>query len=206
MEEEINQYPASINERETIRLEIFSDGIFAIAITLLIIDVRAPGHSENLLHDTLSEWPAFLGYVISFLTILVIWMNHHALFKQIYRVDRLFILINGLLLMVVTFINYPTSLVALYLNTSQHQTAMVIYSGTYVLIALLFQFLLYYASHKNRLLAPNVDFKIVKDFSKAYKFGPILYFIALLAAFINVYLCLFLNAVLVVYFAAFGRK
>ncbi len=92
------------------RLEAFSDGVFAIAITLLILNVVEEGGGTPL-HEFLSAWPAYVGYVVSFMTIGVAWINHTALTDDLDHVDSIFLRLNVLLLMVVAFLPFPTSLV-----------------------------------------------------------------------------------------------
>ena len=113
---------------ESRRAEAFSDGVLAIAITLLVLDLRLPpanGHTLTflLLHD----WPQYFAYVVSFLTIGIMWMNHHTIFAHITRVDRPLLVINLLLLMCVVAIPFPTSLVAEHLRASGGVAATVTY-------------------------------------------------------------------------------
>src|SRR5690349_6024445 len=109
-------------DKKTGRLEAFSDGVFAIAITLLILTIEVPKPPDrSLTAAILEQWPQFLAYGVAFLTILIMWINHHALFKISHHVDRAFLVLNGLLLMAVTFINYPTALMARYLTSPRNQ-------------------------------------------------------------------------------------
>ncbi len=107
-------------ESETTRLEAFSDGVFAIAITLLILEIKVPAGPETQDHGLwralLERWPSYVGYVISFATIGIMWVNHHALFKYIRRVDRALLLANLLLLMTISFLPYPTAVLAEHLS------------------------------------------------------------------------------------------
>jgi len=102
--------------RETGRVEAFSDGVFAIAVTLLVLDLKVPKPGdlggESLLSALARQWPAFLAYLTSFATILVMWVNHHKMFNHIRRTDDRFLFLNGLLLLFVTFVPFPTALVA----------------------------------------------------------------------------------------------
>src|SRR4029079_13892081 len=106
-------------ESETTRLEAFSDGVFAIAITLLILEIKVPAGPETQEHGLwralLERWPSYVGYVISFATIGIMWVNHHALFKYISRVDRALLLATLLLLMTVSSLPYPTAVLAEHL-------------------------------------------------------------------------------------------
>lgn len=192
--------------RETGRLEAFSDGVFAIAITLLILQIPIQLQSSNLLHELLRSWPSFLAYAISFVVILIMWVNHHLVFRLIDRADRRFMMINGMLLMMVTFVNYPTALVAGYLTTSQARTAMVVYSGTFVFIAICFSSLWRYAAHHNRLLSESADPALVAAISRAFRFGPLIYLAAFVAAFIYVPLSIAISAGLAIYYAVYGLR
>ena len=107
-------------EKETGRIEAFSDGVFAIAITLLILEIKVPNAHDlgagGLGAALLRLWPSYLAFVTSFATILVMWVNHHKLFRHIRRSDDAFLFLNGLLLLFVTSVPFPTSLVAEYLQ------------------------------------------------------------------------------------------
>src|SRR5919204_4047728 len=98
------------------RLETFSDGVFAIAATLLILEVHVREGRESLARGLLHAWPSYTAYAISFLTIGIIWVNHHTVFEQIGRVDRTFLFINVAFLMLVAFIPFPTKLVSEHLR------------------------------------------------------------------------------------------
>src|SRR5580704_4826144 len=131
------------------RLETFSDGVFAIAATLLILDVRvgAGDLDSHLVHI----WPSYAAYAVSFLTIGIIWINHHTVFAQIHHVDRLFLLINVAFLMVVAFIPFPTSLIASHLRGSDLEPAALTYGATLTITAALFNLVWFYASLGHRL-------------------------------------------------------
>jgi len=190
--------------RETGRLEAFSDGVFAIAITLLILQIDVPLHSEHLLRDLLHRWPSFLAYTLSFLVILIMWVNHHTIFRMISRIDRRFLILNGLLLMLITFLNYPTAVVADYLTSSHASTALVLYNGTFVVVALTFATLWFYAAHDGRLLAPEVPPERVAAINRAYRLGPFIYMAAFLMAFVSVPLSLLIDIGLAIFFTVFN--
>jgi uncharacterized membrane protein len=196
--------PTEGGERDTARLEAFSDGVFAIAITLLILEIDVPLHSEHLLHDLAHKWPSFLAYALSFLVILIMWVNHHTIFRLISRIDRRFLILNGLLLMLITFLNYPTAVLADYLTSSHAGTALVLYNGTFVIVALTFSLLWWYAAHENRLLAPDVDPERVAMINRAYRLGPFIYMAAFLMAFVSVPLSLAIDIGLAIYFTVFN--
>jgi uncharacterized membrane protein len=116
------------------RLEAFSDGVFAIAITLLVLDLKVPsGHPEGGLWAALGrEWPSFLAYLVSFLVIGIIWVNHHTVFERVRAVDRLVLFVNLILLLFVSVIPFPTRLLAEYLTGSaaDARVAAALYSAT----------------------------------------------------------------------------
>src|SRR5689334_7838432 len=96
----------------TTRLETFADGVFAIAATLLIIDVTADAHGSALGDELAHAWPQYLAYAVSFLTISIMWLNHHMCLELIDRADRRFLVFNVALLACIAFVPFPTRLVA----------------------------------------------------------------------------------------------
>ena len=102
----------------TARLETFADGVFAIAATLLILNVEVPELGEHsLAHELVRLWPAYVGYAVSFLTIGIIWVNHHTVLQQLRGIDRTFLFINVFFLLCIAFIPFPTRLLATYVRT-----------------------------------------------------------------------------------------
>jgi len=178
--------------KETGRIEAFSDGVFAIAITLLILEVGKPDPQVDpgkLITELLGLWPQFAAYTVSFLTILIMWVNHHALFQLIRRTDRIFMVLNGLLLMMINFINYPTAVLADQLQENFQQlegaqVALAFYSGTFVIIAVLYNRMWWYAAHRGRLLLPGVE-RQVAQIDRQFIFGPLLYLIAFALGFVG---------------------
>jgi uncharacterized membrane protein len=175
-------------------VEAFSDGVFAIAITLLALNIRVPSAASlaggGLPGALLAQWPMYLAFVISFITILIMWASHHNLFTLIRRVDQYFLLINGLLLMLITFVPIPTALLAEYLRHPEGRLAAAVYSGTFVLIALAFNGLWRYAAHRHRLLDPAADLWRMQAIHRADLLGPLLYGLAVALAFVSVFACL----------------
>jgi uncharacterized membrane protein len=207
----MNAPDIAVNDKETGRVEAFSDGVFAIAITLLVLDLKVPRvetlpAGTSLAYALLRQWPVFLAFVTSFLTILIMWINHHRLFVHIRRSNRPFLILNGLLLLLVTFVPFPTSLVAEYLEHTQARTAAAVYSGTFILIAILFNLLWRYAKGRGgHLLAPNHDRADVEAITRQYRFGPLMYVVAFLLAFLSAPLSFGLCLLLAIYFALPGR-
>ncbi len=195
-----------MEDKETNRLEAFSDGVFAVAITLLVLnfkilpdDVLASGKFWPSLFGQL---PALLAFVTSFATIGIMWINHHRLFNYIKHTDTGLLLLNLLLLLVIVFIPYPTALVAqqYVLNPEMHDAALL-YSGTNVILAICFNLLWHYASYHNRLLGKNVDKRAVMAISWQYVGGPLLYLIAFGLAFVYVPASIIFNLLLALFFA-----
>jgi uncharacterized membrane protein len=190
--------------KETGRLEAFSDGVFAIAVTLLVLEIRIPTpdalkEGESLGHALLHEWPSYLAFVISFVTILIMWVNHHNLFQMVRRTDHNFLLVNGLLLMLVTFTPFPTHVLAEYIQQPDARTAAIFYSGTFFVMAICYNALWRYASHDGRLLARGTDMNFVRMINRQFFFGPITYGIAFVLSFVNVYAGVIAVMVLAVY-------
>ena len=189
--------------KETGRLEAFSDGVFAIAITLLVLNIQIPSGPVSL-GSVRARWPEYLAYVLSFGTILIMWINHHLMFKVIQRTDQFFLVLNGLLLMLITFVNYPTALLAASLQRGGETVAALIYNGTFVITALLFNASWRYATHNGRLLSRHADSALVTTITRQYRFGPLLYAVAFVAAFASSGLSVAIDLALAVYFAFAG--
>ena len=132
--------------RDTMRLVTFSDGVFAITITLLILEIRPPTDDENLLRGLLALWPSYLAYAVTFLFIGQVWVNHHVMFDHIRAADRTVLLLNTLLLMVVAFLPFATSVLAGALRSGDGQrTAVIFYGIAFDLTALTFNAVWQYA-------------------------------------------------------------
>jgi uncharacterized membrane protein len=200
--------PEDRGERETGRVEAFSDGVFAIAVTLLVLDLKVPHPADlgpqSLLAALTRQWPTFLAYLTSFATILVMWVNHHKMFSHIHRVDDRFLFLNGLLLLFITFVPFPTSLVADYLRHPESRVAALIYAGTYEAIAIAFNLLWNYVCASPRLLSPHASLSRVRAIRKQYMTGPILYAIAFALCFYSVSAGLAFCMLLAVYWALTG--
>ena len=200
-----------MDDKETGRVEAFSDGVFAVAITLLVLNIH--GLDNPLSHPAdsdlatilLKQWPTYLAFATSFATIGVMWINHHRLFTHIKRVDTNLLALNLLLLFVIVFIPFPTALLTSYITHPENHIAAVLYSATCILLAISFNVLWRYASHKNRLLDKDADREAVQAITNQYRFGPLFYVISLILAFIYVPASVVLNLLLALFFALPGR-
>ena len=171
----------------TERLLAFSDGIFAIAITLLILEISVPEVKHDLLGALADLWPSYLSYALSFAFIGIIWTQHHQLYQHITRTDHLFLLINVLFLMWVALIPFPTALLAAYLDDpAGRTTAMAVYAGVFFVGALIFNLLWRYAARDNRLIDDGADRIAIANTNRSYALGPLLYGADFALVFISV--------------------
>ena len=185
---------------ETARIEAFSDGVFAIAITLLILEIKVPPVAQGeLAHQLLRQWPSYFAFLLSFLFIGVMWINHHRIFTHIHRADNGLLFVNLLLLLGVTVVPFPTAVLAVHLQAADARAAGILYNGFYFVLAIFFNVLWRYAvSHRliDHALAASAG-----DISKQYAFGPLMYLACLAVGWISVPLSLVINFALAVFFA-----
>ncbi|TMD72706.1 MAG: DUF1211 domain-containing protein [Chloroflexi bacterium] len=165
------------------RLEAFSDGIFAFAATLLILNLAVSGHPLG--EQLLGIWPSYAAYAVSFITIGIIWTNHHTVMHQLAHVDRFFLMVNVIFLMFIAFIPFPTRLLALNLQSEGAEAAAVTYGIVLTCTAVLFNVLWRYAVHHRRLLRDDAEQKVVDGIGRSYVFGPLLYLAATLVALVS---------------------
>jgi len=186
---------------ETGRIEAFSDGVFAIAITLLILEIKIPGVNDGNLSTQLArQWPSYLSFTISFAFIGIMWINHHQLFTRIRHSDHALLILNLLLLFGVCVVPFPTAVLAAHLGHGDQRAAAVLYNATYVFVALCFNLMWRYASSQ-KLLDPETTESGVERISRLYSLVPLVYVICLGLAFVNVTASLALNGALACVFA-----
>jgi uncharacterized membrane protein len=145
---------------ESNRVEAFSDGVFAIVITLLILDLKAPASRGAVLHDLLVQWPAYVAYLASFGYVGVIWVNHHNLFTRIARVDGGLLWRNLVLLLATSVLPFPTAVVSsAFQNGSlaDRRVALVLYTLAGIAAAATWWVLFHYLSRAPRLLKDEAD-------------------------------------------------
>jgi uncharacterized membrane protein len=195
---------AADERHDVTRVEAFSDGVFAIAITLLVLNIHIPTAEEvgpsGLAAALLNQWPIYLAYLSSFITILIIWMSHHNLFRYIVRVDYVFLVLNGLLLLGVTLVPVPTAILARFVQSSPSESALsaALYSGMFFYLATLFNAIWIYASSGSRLME---GYELPRAAKLRYAFGPLLYLVSLGLAFVSVRLSLAIYLILLLYYA-----
>jgi uncharacterized membrane protein len=193
---------AEIRAKETGRIEAFSDGIFAFAITLLVLYLKAPDPSEgNLLLGLAAQWPTFFAFVTSFMTILIMWVGHHEMFTYIVRADRRFMFLNGFLLFFITLTPFTTSLVAGHIASPDSRAAVAVYSGSFLLLGVVWNLLWRHASGPHKLISEHITPEEVKAFTRNFYVGPICYTVALLVALVSGIASLMLILAVAVFFA-----
>jgi uncharacterized membrane protein len=184
------------------RFEAFSDGVFAVAITLLVFNIDVPPLEHgHLWVALLHEWPSFAAYAVSFLIIGIIWVNHHGIFQQIARVDRPILFLNIFLLMVVVFIPFPSRMLSLYLQAGpDSHVAAAIYSFTMVLMSIGFILLWGYAVYHPDLLTESVKPGLARSTLPRFGIGVLVYLVTVGVAFISAAWCLMLHALIALYY------
>jgi uncharacterized membrane protein len=185
--------PADSGHSATTRLEAFSDGVFAIAITLLVLEIRLPPaaeieHAGGLTHALFALWPSYAGYVVSFVTVGIMWANHHEVIKLLTQADHGLIVWNLLLLMAISFTPFPTAVMAEHLPHPgwDRNVAVAFYCGSFTLTALFYNLLWRNASHRRRLIHAHVSDARVSAITRAYAPGTFIYGSATAIAFLSV--------------------
>jgi uncharacterized membrane protein len=171
----------------TSRLEAFSDGVFAIAITLLVLDIRVPKDPpDGLARALVDQWPNYAAYVVSFLIIGIIWVNHHATFQNVRRVDRPLLFVNLALLLVVAAIPFPTALLAEYLLSSDGaHVAAAVYSAVMLAMSICFVALWAYLARRPELLDGSVGASVARERLRRSSLGIVVYPFTIALAFVS---------------------
>ena len=196
----------------TARLETFADGVFAIAATLLVLNVEVPEVGDkSLAHELAKLWPAYVGYAVSFLTIGIIWVNHHTVLRQLRGIDRTFLFINVFFLLCIAFIPFPTRLLATYVRTDDGKAAALAYGVTLTITALFFNLMWRYAiGGGGRLLRPDADRREVDGITRSYRPGVPMYAAATVVGGFQAELGAALFAAIALFYvlssAVFGRE
>ena len=178
---------------DTGRIEAFSDGVFAIAITLLVLEIAVPHAKEG---ESLAEalrllWPSYFAYALSFATIGIIWMNHHAMFRDIERHDHILLLLNLGLLLCIAFVPFPTAVLAAYMrNGSDAFAATFAYGITFTVTAVFATAMWLWASWDCRLIDEHVSRSRVRQRTRRYLPGVPLYAVGLVLALFNTWLAI----------------
>jgi uncharacterized membrane protein len=189
----------------TNRVEAFSDGVFAIAITLLVLQIHVPeaGSGEHLAHALAAQWPSYAAYAISFLTIGVIWINHHVMLRRLRIVDHSVLIWNLLLLMCVGILPFTTALMAAYLKGSEGEAlAAAVYSGSFMVMTLVFAATNHHVLfRKAEMLDEEVDERTRRLTFKRGISGVLPYLVATVLAFVSPYLTFAICAAVAIFYA-----
>ncbi|MFB7669127.1 TMEM175 family protein [Kitasatospora sp. NPDC056138] len=189
---------------ESGRVEAFSDGIFAIAITLLVLDIKVPkvGEDGSLWEALGQQWPSYAAYVVSFLVIGIMWVNHHQVFSYVARVDRPLMFLNLLMLMVVAVVPWPTAMLAEYLREDRaSHAAAAVYSLVMTAIAFAFQGLWWHLTRTGHLFDERVDVDAARRTRNRFALGSLAYPVTVGLAFISAPLTLAAHGLLALYYA-----
>ncbi|MER6979639.1 TMEM175 family protein [Streptomyces carpinensis] len=148
----------------------FSDGVIAIAITLLVLEIHPPHDTSHLLHGLAALWPSYLAYVVTFMLIGQVWANHHIMFDHIRSVDRVVLFLNTVLLMGIAFLPFVTSVLAAAIRDGQgERTAVVLQGSAFWFMDLLFNIIWWYVRRDRRLLAATIDSAGVAAISRRFR-------------------------------------
>ncbi len=174
--------------RDTTRVEAFSDGVFAIAITLLAFELKVPqlgdeADGRSLLRALGENWPGYMAFLLSFLSILIMWVNHHSLFKLIRKSDPSFLFANGFLMLTVSAVPFPTGLMSRYFMTPAENVAAAIYAGYFVLIAVNYRLLWHSATTGACVLSRRLPQARIQIVNRDLSFGIFMYVVACITAF-----------------------
>jgi uncharacterized membrane protein len=189
------------------RTEAFSDGVFAVAITLLVLEIKVPeGAGDDLPHRLAEQWPSYASYLVSFFVIGVIWMNHHAVFAHLARADRTLMGLNLFLLLWIVLIPWATDLLATYMREGgdAERTAALVYTGTMTGMGLAFGQLWRHASRDRRLLGVDLSDAEIRRRTRRFASGGAVYALAALVAIFSAPACLAINAALALYYTLPG--
>jgi uncharacterized membrane protein len=187
------------------RVEAFSDAVFAIAATLLVLDLAVPSRAEaardGLAAALRHEWPTYFAYLVSFLVIGIIWVNHHTLFSTVRRVDRPVLFVNLALLFVVSALPFPTRLLAEYLTAGgDSHVAAAVYSAAMTVMGLTYALLWIVVSREADLLHRPVDAATRRTALVRFGAGNVVYLGTIGLAFVNAIATLAVHAVIALYY------
>ncbi|WP_408095723.1 TMEM175 family protein [Peredibacter sp. HCB2-198] len=178
----------------TARIEAFSDGVFAIAITLLILELKVPVISvfqdkRDLMIALKNLWPSYFAYVFSFLIIGIYWLNHHYIFQLFKRVNHMFGILNLVFLMTISFLPFPTAVFAKYLNDDVHRySAVTFYTIGLLLPAIAWTTTWIYGSRDYRLIDHKLSPDFVRKLTSLYSWSTVVYVLALILSLVNEWL------------------
>jgi uncharacterized membrane protein len=187
------------------RVEAFSDGVFAIVVTLLVLEIHVPepNGAHRLGHELLAQWPSYAAYVVSFMTVGIIWINHHAMFSRLARVDHSILILNLLLLLVVAALPFTTSLMATYLKEGQGENlAAAIYGASFLLMGYVFGVLNHHIlMRRAELMKVSIPEAARRRALRFARLGQVPYLVATILAFVSPYITIIICAGCGIYYS-----
>jgi uncharacterized membrane protein len=186
------------------RTEAFSDGVMAIAITLLVLEIKVPavGPHESLAHALAQQWPKYATFAVSFVTIGIMWINHHALFENIARVDRRLSFINLFLLMAISFVPFPTAVLGDYVRVSHNgHVAAAIYGVNMLLVGIGFLGMWIHLRARPELRVVDATDERIHAALRRTFVGPACYVVAIGVSFLSASVALVIYAAVALYFS-----
>lgn len=198
-------------KKDTDRVEAFSDGVFAVALTLLVVSLTVPeigagraASASALLQALAKQWPQFVAFAASFFSVLLLWVSHHQTFAMIRRTSRHLMLANGLLLFLVTLIPFPTAVLARYIQTPGGSVVAALYAGVLLLITASFILLWHVVLSKPGMLKKEMTDAQKRALQRRNTLGLLPYVVAVGVAFWQPYLTVIMCICLSVYWVAAG--
>ena len=184
------------------RVEAFSDGVLAIAITLLVLELRVPTSTpDGLAHALAQEWSSYAAYLLSFVVIGIMWVNHHAMFNRITKVDRPLLLLNLHLLLWIAVLPFPTALVARFIRHGHDaRVAMAVYSGVMTATSVAWALLWLWITRDARLLHRDIDPRAARASTRRFTAGLFVYAVTVAVSFASPVLALVLHFVIAGYY------
>ncbi len=187
------------------RTELFSDAVFAIAITLLVIEIKVPEGGTNLLGQLLDLWPNYVGYVLSFALIGQVWLNHHAMFQRLKSLDHWTTICNLALLLDVAFLPFPTAVLAQALRTGEGTTVAAVFYGLVMVIGGIFFNAVWWSARRGGHLKDDTTRLEITTITRRFALGPLLYGVATALGLINAWLSIATYIVLIGFFMMENR-
>jgi uncharacterized membrane protein len=157
-------------DRDPTRLVFFSDAVFAIAVTLLVLEIRPPQDTQHLLDGLVALWPSYMAYALTFMLIGQIWANHHVVFDHIHVADRTVLFLNTVLLMDIAFLPFAASILSVAFRAGHGQrTAIVFYGIAFEIAAILFNVIWDYARHRQQSPAITINSTDARAVSRRFR-------------------------------------
>lgn len=186
---------------KTTRIEAFSDGVFAIVVTLLVLEIKVPHFEQGattaeMTRELLHLLPKFIGFVLSFVIVAIFWVNHHQLFHSLERSDRKLLWLNNLLLLWMSFIPFPTALLGEY---PLQPVSVFVYGAVLLLASVSFNLMLRHAV-KSGLFEESISQEVLAKSIRRGMIGPLVYLVSVLGSFVSVYISLALFVLVPVYY------